>query len=162
MSENGVLIPKDQVKTPQKYKITYHSDTVTDDIFLDYKELLSESKAHIIEKTLAFFETNWNDLKIKKVIFLEKENEVHIVLENETHILFTLQNFSEKSSESPAYKHLTNQILTLKTFIEKYRTDITAGKYTYIDTRISGKIFSCQEKKVCLANLTLIYGDSYK
>lgn len=162
MSENGILIPKDQIKTPQKYKMIFQSDTITDDIFLDYKDILSESKAHIIEKTLTFFETNWNELKIKEILFLEKENEFHIVLMDKTHILFTLQDFGEKSADVPTYKHLTNQILTLKTYIEKYKPDIIAWKYTYIDARIPGKIFSCQEKVVCLANLTLVYGENYK
>ena len=80
MTENGILIPRDEVGKPGKYKFVFYGDTLLEDTLLDYKELLPESRARIIEKTLSFLEENWPDMKIEKTYYFERENELHIVL----------------------------------------------------------------------------------
>ena len=162
MTENGILIPRDEVGKPGKYKFVFYGDTLLEDTLLDYKELLPESRARIIEKTLSFLEENWPDMKIEKTYYFERENELHIVLEWWAHILFTLQDFREKVGEIPLYKNLKSELLTLKTFLTDKKSDVIGGKYTYIDVRIPGKVFSCSEKNLCLSNLKMIYGEDYK
>jgi hypothetical protein len=98
-------------------------------------------------------------MPIEKVAYLKRENEIHVLLKNKVRILFTLQDFTKKTGESENYNHLRMQILGLKTFIDTYTSDLLQAKFTYIDARIPGKIFSCREKDICIKNLTTIYPD---
>lgn len=137
--------------------MSYIDSSLNNDILLDYRELLSESEAQIIKKTVDLFSDTWTDLTIDTIAYLKKENELHILLKNKTRILFTLQDFTKKSGEAQNYNHLRSQLLGLKRYIETYRQDIIAGKYIYIDARIPGKIFTCRDPVICNKNLSIIY-----
>jgi hypothetical protein len=161
MTENGILIPKERVEKAARYTLLHIDPSMNEDILLDYRELMEESKAQIIKKTIELFETTWSDLVVEKVVYLQKENELHIILKNGIRVLFTLQDFTKKTGEAPSYKHLRMQLMSLKVFIEKYSTSVIEGKYIYIDARISGKIFSCSDKDICTKNIALIYPDLF-
>ena len=157
MTENGVLVPKDHLEKIPKYKLNYIDTSLNNDILLDYRELIPESEAQIIKKTIDLFSETWPDISIENIVYLKRENELHIILKNTVRILFTLQDFTKKSWEVQNYNHLRIQLLSIKRYIESYRQDIIAGKYIYIDARIPGKIFSCREKEICTKNLSTIY-----
>ncbi len=157
MTENGILIPKNHLEKLPKYNLFYIDQGINEDILLEYREIMEESKAQIIKKTLEIFEQTWPDLILEKIIYLWRENELHLILKNGTRILFTLQDFTKKTGEVATYKHLRTQLLSLRVFIEKQKSNILWGKYIYIDTRISGKIFTCSEKEVCSKNIMMIY-----
>ena len=162
ITENGIIIPKDQIKTPVKKKIIFYGDTLGEGTLLEYKEIISEKRIKTIEKTLLFLEENYPDFKIEKIYYLEKENEFHIVGKNNTHLLLALQDITEKNTQKPLYKNLRASLLSLKAFIEDRKVDFIAGQYIYIDARIPGKIFFCKNTSICLSNLKLVYGDEYK
>lgn len=154
-----MLIPKDSLESTPKYKLTYIDSSINNDILLDYTELLSESETIIIKKTIALFEESWPSLSIDKILYLNKENELHIILKNKTNIFFTLQDFTKKTGEIQDYQHLRLQLLTLKTFIENHKEEIEQHVYTYLDTRIPGKIFICKDTQLCNQNIKTIYPD---
>lgn len=137
----------------------YIDSSINNDIRLDYTEILNESEALIIKKTIALFEESWPSLGIDKILYLNKENELHIILKNKTHIFFTLQDFTKKTGETQDYQHLRLQLLTLKTFIENHKEEIENHAYTYLDTRIPGKIFICKDSPLCNQNIKTIYPD---
>lgn len=159
MTENGVLIPKDGIEEIHKYTMTYIDPSMNDDILLDYRELIAEGETQILKKTIDYFLETWTDIPLDKIIYLKRENEIHIVFKNKVRILFTLQDFAKKTGESENYDHLRMQILSLKTFIDTYKEDLLQSKFIYIDARIPGKIFSCRDKNICTKNLTTIYPD---
>ncbi len=157
MTENGILIPEDHLEKTPQYALSYIDTNLNNDILLDYRELLGESEAQVIKKTIDLFSETWADLPVGNIIYLKKENELHIILKNKVRILFTLQDFTKKSWEAQSYNHLRIQLLSLKRYIDSYRQDIISGKYIYIDARIPGKIFSCRDPWICNKNLSIIY-----
>lgn len=97
MTENGVLVPKDHLEKIPKYKLNYIDTSLNNDILLDYRELIPESEAQIIKKTIDLFSETWPDISIENIVYLKRENELHIILKNKVRILFTLQDFTKKS-----------------------------------------------------------------
>ncbi len=126
ISSNGILIPSMQIKTTEMKSLEIHNDTNPDE-FLDYKEIISDRKMIAIQNILQIFSENWGDLKIKNVQFLEKENEVHINLEIGTKILLALQDFSIGKSGADIYANLKQELLTLKTYIDREKANIIKG-----------------------------------
>jgi hypothetical protein len=159
MTENGILIPKENLEEIPLYSIEYIDPNLSNDEILDYKELLIESDAQTIKKTLDTFQEAWPDITIQKISYLKRENEMHLFLKNNTRILITLQDFTEKTGETKTYNNVRLQLLWLKAYIEKNREPFINWSYTYIDARIPGKIFSCRDKEVCMKNLKFIYPD---
>ena len=159
MTENGVLVPWERLVEKPKYDLIYTDTSLNGDILLDYRELLPETSTQIIKKTTTLFIETWPDLPLEKIHYFQKENELHMLLKNKTRIIFTLQDFTKKTGETESYKHLKMQLLSLKTFIESHKKELLEWKYIYLDVRIPGKIFSCQEKDLCIKNLTTIYPD---
>jgi hypothetical protein len=111
MTENGVLVPKDTIDEAQRYMLKYVDNSINSDILLDYRELIRESESKILKKTIDFFAETWSDLPISSMTYLNKENELHILLKNNTRILFTLQDFTKKTGEIQSYKHIRMQLL---------------------------------------------------
>jgi hypothetical protein len=159
MTGNGVLVPKDAIGEVHPYALSYIDPSINNDILLDYRELMTEWETQILKKTIDFFWETWKDLPLEKAIYLKRENEIHMLLKNKLRILFTLQDFTKKTGELENYNHLRMQIVSLKTFIDTYKSDILRSKFIYIDARVPGKIFSCREKDICMKNLTTVYPD---
>lgn len=78
MTENGILIPRNAFEKNGKYKLVLVGETFTEENFLDYKESISESKTKVIVKILDFLITTYKDLTITRVLYFDKENEIHI------------------------------------------------------------------------------------
>ena len=161
LSQNGVLVPFsiEKIETLPTFDIITN---IGEDELLDYKNIIEEGKLAAINKVLEIFKQEWGDLKLWKIRFLTRENEFHISLENWGRILFSLQDFSVDEKNTDIYGNLKKQLLTLKTYIEKYRTVLDSDGLVYLDVRIPGKIFVCKIKDVCSKNLDSIYGDDYQ
>lgn len=159
MSENGILIPYDDLSySDQTIKHIHIIDqSITEDDLIDYREIISSEYAQLIKKMITGFETTWPELEISKITYRKRENEVHIGLKNKTLILVTLQDFTRKTGEVITYKQLTQQFQNLQTFIDNHKNDLYQWAYTYIDTRIPGRVFSCRDRAICERNLAFIY-----
>ncbi len=116
----------------------------------------------LVNKILELFETEWKDLTVAKVRYFSRENEIHIALTSGTHVLLTLEAETSAQDYTSRVNSIKNQLIGLRTYIEKYRAALTDGQMTYIDARIVKKIFTCKAKDVCTNNLVRIYGDTYK
>ena len=99
MTENGILIPYDEVseKDPSIKHIHIFDPTVNEDSLIDYREIISSEYAQLIKKMIVSFETTWPELEIEKITYRKRENEVHIGLKNKTVLLLTLQDFTRKT-----------------------------------------------------------------
>ncbi len=160
LSANGVFIPTLEQKLDwlQWFDVIAN---ISEDELLDYKNIVPEEKIIAITKVVEIFKQEWWDIKIGKIRFLAEENEFHISLENGGRLLFSLQDFAINRNEADIYKNLKNQLLTLKTYIEKYRSVLSSDGLIYIDVRIPWKIFVCRVKDICSKNLELIYWNNY-
>lgn len=93
ISSNGILIPAIQINFDALKSLEIFNDSNPDEFF-DYKEIIPDKKMLAIQKILQVMDENWNDLKINKIQFLQKENEVHISLESGAKIFLALQDFT--------------------------------------------------------------------
>ncbi len=93
ISSNGILIPAIQLKFDALKSLEIFNDSNPDEFF-DYKEIIPDKKMLAIQKILQVMDENWSDLKINKIQFLQKENEVHISLESGAKIFLALQDFT--------------------------------------------------------------------
>lgn len=131
------------------------------DLFLNYKQAIEESDMSRISQIFQIFSTEWSTLALGRSRYYVSENELHILLQSGTRIIFALQDDTEMSSGAIP-KNILDQLVTLRTYISSTPTKLTDGSLTYIDARIPGKLFICSDKVICQNNLVLIYGDTVK
>ncbi|MBC7498793.1 hypothetical protein H7170_04075 [Candidatus Gracilibacteria bacterium] len=162
LSSNGVLIPeRDLGDTPTKYHLDITAPALIGDLFLSYKIGVEESNMNIISQIFQVFSTEWATLPLARSRYYVDENELHIVLESRTHIIFALQDDNEvKNGIIP--KNILNQLITLRTYIVNNPGKLTDGSLVYIDARIPGKLFICADRVICQKNLDIIYGETTK
>ncbi len=160
MTENGILIPRNAFEKNGKYRLVLVGETFTEENFLDYKESISESKTKVIVKILDFLITTYKDLTITRVLYFDKENEIHI----ETSYWFILLSFQDfdSSRENESAKYIKSELLTLKTYLDVRKEGEKIPAPVYLDARIPGKIFSCSDTVICKSNLRNLYGEIYK
>lgn len=162
LSKNGVLVPENdlwEIKTPYHLNIT--SKMLSWDFFLNYKQWISEYNMWIISKIFEIFNSEWADLKLGRSGYFSGENELHIILESGTKIIFSLQNDADKQAGNTP-KFILDQLVTLRTFVTTNQSRILNGSISYIDARIPWKLFVCSDPVPCKKNLVLIYGEIYK
>ena len=150
LTENGVLIPGWKIQRDNMAKLEIVDSNLRDLPFLDYKSVLKPeimSGVLFIEK---MFQENISNLKPVKFRYFSKERELHIVLESGTHILINLD------------KSIPYELWFLKAYQLQTKTQLTSGEIFYIDARIPGKIFRCDDKNICRNNLINTYGDVYR
>jgi hypothetical protein len=99
MTENGVLVPKNDPSKKWPHALIFHSDDITEDSLLDYKPLMSEPRARLLEKSFWFFEQNWPNLPISTVEYYEQENEFHYKFASGGILLFAFQDLNETQWE---------------------------------------------------------------
>ena len=147
ITSNGILIyQKDGTKLATLDLI----DTVLAEAgFLDYKQGVRENFMGDILTVREKFGQTFPSVNIAKFSYFQTERELHIALESGTKILVRLGADTEK------------QIAMLKFYNDNNKDIINSGNIDYIDTRIIGKIFVCQEKNICEKNLKRIYGEYY-
>lgn len=160
LSENGVLVPESAVNSGSTDTIEIGSEVLKSEIFLNYKQVLSDEKMIYIGKVLQIFREEWPDLILGKSRYFMLENEFHISLESGTRILFTFQN-QNSINYVQTLEFIKIQTLSLKSYIQAHKKEILDGNISYIDARIPSKLFVCRDKTVCKENLIMIYGQSY-
>lgn len=162
LSKNGVLVPEwDLGDTKIQNHITITSDSLIGDFFLNYKQGISEINMWYISRIYDVFNSEWPDIKITKSHYFTSENEIHLITEWWTKIIFTLQNDADKQTWVMP-KYILDQLITLRTYITTNKAKIIDGSIVYIDSRIPWKVFICGDKLMCPKNLELIYWDTYK
>ncbi|MBC7503779.1 hypothetical protein H7169_02325 [Candidatus Gracilibacteria bacterium] len=162
LSKNGVLIPeKDLGETVIKYHLEITAENLIGDLFLNYKQGIDEYNMTTISRVFEIFTSEWSNIKLTKSRYFLGENELHIILDSGTRLIFALQDDSEKRPGTIS-KNILDELVTLRTYIASNRSRITDGSLSYIDARIPGKLFVCVDKVICQKNLILIYGEVYR
>ncbi len=162
LSKNGILVPeKDLWNTKTSYHLNITSWNLIGDFFLNYKQGISEYNMWIISQLFDIFISEWPDLKLSHSEYFTGENELHIIPESGTKIIFSLQNDTEKQSGSVP-KFILDQLVTFRTYYNNNKGKFLDWSLVYIDARIPGKLFVCSDKVICQQNLILIYGETYK
>jgi hypothetical protein len=131
------------------------------DFFLNYKQGISEYNMWIISHIFELFGSEWPELKLARSEYFSWENELHIILESGTKIIFSLQNDTDKQPGNIP-KFILDQLITFRTYLTNNRDKVINTSITYIDARVPWKIFICSDKIICQQNLILIYGEAYK
>lgn len=163
LSSNGVLIPANDLgKTSTKYHLELVGNSLIGDVFLQYKQAISGQTMHTIAKIYEVFESEWKDLTLARSRYFLAENELHITLESNTKIIFSLQDDSPIQKPNEISPVVLNELITVRTYITENRSKLIDGSIIYIDARIPGKLFICRDEKPCVSNLLLVYGDVYK
>ena len=150
LTENGTLVPGGKIKRDSFENLEIIDNTLKESSFLDYKQGIPQdymTGVLYIEKS---FLEGMKDAKVAKFRFFKKEHEFHVTLESGTHILLTLD------------KSLQNQIAFLKAYHWHTKTVLTNWEVKYIDARVPGKIFRCDNPTVCGTNLVNTYGNAYR
>lgn len=165
MSSNGVLIPR----TPSSWtgsnsllQFEIISESLRGEVFFDYKQVIEDEQMLLVGKIIELFETEWKDITISKIRYFARENELHFALKSGSIIILTLESDGNDQSYTEKVNSIKNQLVGLKTFIEKNKPTLMDESLTYIDARIIKKIFVCKPKDVCKNNLIRIYGETYR
>lgn len=164
MSDNWVLLPitSEAPDTSEMKQLEIISEELKAEVFFDYKQVIDDERMLLINKIIEIFESEWKDISIVKVRYFARENELHITLKNETHILLTLESESNSQNYADRIEAIKNQLLWLDTYITHNKDRIMEWLIFYIDARIIKKIFFCTQDEICKDNLIKIYGETYR
>jgi hypothetical protein len=138
------------------------SDSLRGEVVFDYKQVIGDSNMLLIEKILELFRVEWPDMSITQIRYFSRENELHITTKNNTTILLTLESESRGQDYSAHLDSIKNQLIGLRTYIDKNKQSLLDDSTIYIDARIIKKVFVCKQKDTCKNNLIRIYGETYK
>ena len=150
INKKEYIITQKWTLIPQKHSSEFKTiDIVSkfdENVFLDYKNIFKEKHIKEISHILRWLEENIIDLKIGKVQYYPVEREVHIHLDNNTILLFSLNPDTEKQIEKAA-------------IFNKEHLKLNDIKLIYIDLRIKNKVFYCidEDEYICTQNLKKIY-----
>lgn len=147
--ENGVLVPMKYDKELPSIRVHLQDE---DSLWMiDYKKILDESylkKAYLIYDN---FRHVFLTVKMLHLEYYPKEREIHIMINNDTKILFDLMG------------GINDQLEKIYIFHNKY-FNLLKPWIVYIDLRPKWKIFYCvkDDRRTCTRNLTRIYGEKNK
>jgi hypothetical protein len=165
VSSNGVLVPiADMTTTEFSRHLRLVSNELQNELFFGYKKVISDRSMFVITKIFELFEKEWPDFTVASANYFVMENELHIVLESNTKIIFALQG-EVGATGNDFSKNLLEQLVTLQTYINSNNTNRTGllnGSTMYLDVRVPGKIFSCPDSVNCKQNLISVYGRVYE
>ncbi len=146
LSQNGILIPN-RNKEIDFPRLQIYSSELLESSFLDYKEAVDPGIMTKIHNISRVFSVDFNQSVITSEVYYRTENELHLLLENGTRIMFALDSSVEK------------QLLSLKLAMEQTHGLLSSPENIYIDSRIVGKVFICKVADLCKKNLIKIYGN---
>ena len=165
VSSNGVLVPiADMTTTEFSRHLQLVSSELQTELFFGYKKVISDRSMFVITKIFELFEKEWPDFTVASANYFVVENELHIVLESNTKIIFDLQG-EVGATGNDFSKNLLEQLVTLQTYINSNNTNragLLNGSTMYLDVRVPGKIFSCPDSVNCKQNLISVYGRVYE
>ncbi len=143
--ENWTIIPSEHSKNLRYLNVIKEIDK---NKFIEYKQIFNPFYIEKINNIINKLEENIINLKIKELNYYEKEREVHIKIENDNILIFSIDDDIEYMS----------QIEKLVIF-NKENLSIIENKFVYIDLRIKNKIFYCpiESSYQCNQNIKSIY-----
>lgn len=143
--ENWTIVPSKPSKNLRELIIIKNIDK---NKFIDYKKIFEEKFLSKINEIIKKLEENIINIKIKNIIYYEIEREIHIKLENNTILIFSIDNSIE----------VNEQIKKLVIFNQDH-ISIEKNNFVYLDLRIKNKIFFCpiDNEYVCKQNIKSIY-----
>lgn len=149
---NGSLIPtinaKKDLPTLEIIKI------IDKNRILEYKKIFDEKYILKIEKLLQKVKENIAGIKITAMKYYENQREFHIILNDFTRLIFSLDDSIS----------IDEQIKNLA-ILDREKSQISNNDKVYIDLRIIWKVFFCsiewqkwkEKENQCIANLENIY-----
>lgn len=155
--ENGSLTPTiSQNKDLKNLEIIKNIEQTK---ILDYKIIFDANYISKIEKIDNLIKENIAFIKVTNLKYFEKERELHVILNDFTRLIFSLDNSIS----------IEEQIRNLAVF-DRENSKISDNDKVYIDLRIKWKIFFCSikddknwaNKKQCQANIDYIYNYTKK
>lgn len=143
ITKNGTYIPSKPNEEIKSLNVIYSKDK---NQFIDYKKILDADFLKLISNTVTKLEENIIDIKIKALDYYVVERELHITLENNTLLIYLLND------------DIYNQVEKTAIF-DKEQLKITDNSLLYIDFRINGKVFYCdaESEYQCSQNIKRIY-----
>lgn len=143
--ENWTIIPSEHSKNLRYLNIIKEIDK---NKFIEYKQIFNPFYIEKINNIINKLEENIINLKIKELNYYEKEREIHIKIENDNILIFSIDDDIEYMS----------QIEKLVIF-NKENLSIIENKFIYIDLRVKNKIFYCpvESNYQCNQNIKSIY-----
>ncbi|MDD3793762.1 MAG: hypothetical protein PHI37_03035 [Candidatus Gracilibacteria bacterium] len=143
--ENGTIIPSNHSKNLKFLNVIKKIDR---NKFIEYKQIFNPFFIEKINNIINKLEENIVNIKIKNIDYYEVERELHIQIENDNILIFSLDDDLDYMS----------QIEKLVVFNKEY-SSIIDNKIFYIDLRIKNKIFYCDANMSyqCSQNIKSIY-----
>lgn len=146
LTSNWVIVPMKKNKVLKKDKIILNIANSKEDKYriLSYKKIFTSEFVKKVFVLINSFKDNILDLKIEKASLFKKEKELHILTNNNTIFIFSLE------------EDISKQLKNLLVYIKWENSSL---KQVYIDLRIKNKIFICPYKNEyqCRRNLKRIY-----
>ncbi|QFR38770.1 hypothetical protein A9Q91_00865 [Candidatus Gracilibacteria bacterium 28_42_T64] len=143
ITRKGTLIPKKHSNELRTIDILYNFN---ENVFLDYKDIFQETYIGRINSTIKGLEENIIDLKIKNIQYYPIEREMHIILGNNTQLLFSIHTDTNKQIKKTA-------------IFNREHIKLNDASLIYMDLRIKNKVFYCtsEDEYICNQNLKKIY-----
>lgn len=122
---------------------------------LDYKVVFDMQYIQKIEEIEKKVRENIGSIEINILKYYEKERELHLIVNNITRLIFSLDNNIS----------IDEQIKNLAV-LDRENSKISNNDKIYVDLRIKWKVFLCstawdnpkQKENICIENLSYIYG----
>lgn len=143
ISQNWAYIPAKPNSQLKTLKVIDHQPKKQ---FVDYKQILSPKSIEIIYNAVHKLEENIVWLNIKNLSYYTIEKELHVTLENDTLLIYSVNEETYNQIEKTAIFHKEQIALSKNTLV-------------YVDLRVKNKIFYCDKEKEfqCKLNIKRIY-----
>ncbi len=143
LTKNWTVVPKNPDETLRNIELIKDFSKIW---FIDYKKILKESALTKISEIIYDIEENILDIKIKNIQYRPSIREVHLVLEDNSLLIFSLDEDKDEQVKKLVIFHKDQQ-------------NINDAALIYMDLRIKNKIFYCDKTKEysCKQNLKKIY-----
>ena len=146
VTENWALVPlKNSINNWEINELIIKTN-LSNNFYLDYKKIFDEKQINKIYTSVIKLKNNLLNIWIKKIIYYEIEQELHIKLKNNVLLIYSLD------------ENTYNQIEKTVIFNKEFK-NINWSDLIYIDFRIKNKVFYCNkdEEKNCNNNIKRIY-----
>ena len=153
--ENGSLIPT--INPSNELKNLEIIKNIEKTKILDYKAIFDMEYIKKIEEIEKKVKENISWIDIKSIKYYEKEREFHIIVNNFTRLIFSLDNNIS----------VDEQIKSLAV-MDREKSQISNNDKVYVDLRINWKVLFCsivgdknkQKENQCNENIKYIYGET--
>lgn len=143
ITQNGTAIPQSPNENLQTIELKKDFSKYG---FLDYKQILKQENLIKIDDIITLTKENIIDIKLKNIQYYPEIREVHLVMEDDGLLIFSLTDSIDEQIKKLAIFH-------------KEHAKISEADLIYMDLRIKNKLFYCQTDTAaqCKKNLKKIY-----